>query len=549
MAFDFRKYIPSIGSSKSSKQSSSDLIIGSKGHEMEARAYNYNQIFTISYDGEKTPGEVGSIKRYVVDHYALTQRAWQLFLDSDIVQDVINKYIVWVVGVGLKLQAEPVEDVIGGAFNREEFTKSAEARFRLWSYSRESDRKRESHLHEIAWECLKNVLVGGDCLVVLRVEKGGLSVSLIDGDQVLSPPVNTAELKAARSRGNKVVNGIEMNKRGEHVAYFVRRDGLKYERILARGRRSGRRMAFLVYGLKYRIRNNRGIPLISAILENVTKVSRYKEAAVGSAEEVAKVPYFVEHNENSTGENVFKSNIQNNLALTQNLANKDNQGYGQVTPPGHIATTSQKQVYNMPVGATVKSIKGDQEIKFNDFFMTNFNILCAAVGIPPEVAMSKYDSNFSASRAALKDWENTITVSRQKFADQFYKPIYNLFLELEGRKGAIDVGGMLTAIRSNDTILKEAYRNCRWTGSIVPNVDPLKEVNAIRKALGPLADKIPLTTVEKATEMLNGGDFQANLEKFQAMLETLPEEMQAGNEQTAGEGDGDGDPSEPGPQE
>jgi hypothetical protein len=46
----------------------------------------------------------------------------------------------------------------------------------------------------------------------------------------------------------------------------------------------------------------------------------------------------------------------------------------------------------------------------------------------------------------------------------------------------------------------------------------LKEVNAERRKLGPLADNIPLTTVEQATEVLNGGDSDSNIQQFSEEL-------------------------------
>ena len=57
-------------------------------------------------------------------------------------------------------------------------------------------------------------------------------------------------------------------------------------------------------------------------------------------------------------------------------------------------------------------------------------------------------------------------------------------------------------------------RNARFTGPMFPHIDPLKEVNAERAKLGDLAKDIPLTTVEAATEALNGGDSASNLEQF-----------------------------------
>ena len=78
--------------------------------------------------------------------------------------------------------------------------------------------------------------------------------------------------------------------------------------------------------------------------------------------------------------------------------------------------------------------------------------------------------------------------------------------------------GYLSAIRSENSEVVEAYRNSRFLGVGVPHVDPLKEVQAERAKLGDLAASIPLTTVEKATEALNSGDSAQNIVQFEKEL-------------------------------
>ena len=65
-----------------------------------------------------------------------------------------------------------------------------------------------------------------------------------------------------------------------------------------------------------------------------------------------------------------------------------------------VAATTNKQAINMPIGATLRSLEAKNELYYKDFYHTNVNAIASALGIPPEVAFSKYDSNFSASRAA-----------------------------------------------------------------------------------------------------------------------------------------------------
>jgi len=134
--------------------------------------------------------------------------------------------------------------------------------------------------------------------------------------------------------------------------------------------------------------------------------------------------------------------------------------------------------------------------------------------MPPDVARSKYDSNYSASRAAIKDWEHTLDVKRADFSFQFMQNVYNFWLEVEILLNNIQAPGYLVAKQKEDMMVIEAYRTARFIGAPVANIDPVKEVEAERKKLGITAESIPLTTVEASTEVLNGGDSNHNMEQF-----------------------------------
>jgi capsid protein len=130
------------------------------------------------------------------------------------------------------------------------------------------------------------------------------------------------------------------------------------------------------------------------------------------------------------------------------------------------------------------------------------------------VAMSHYTDSFSASRAATKDWEHTIHVERTIFWRRFYQPIWILFLHLEVLKNKIEAPGYMQAFQEGNTTVLNAYRKARFTGPLFPHIDPLKEVKAEREKLGTRGAHIPLTTVEAATEVLNGGDSDNNMSQF-----------------------------------
>lgn len=475
----------------------------------------YLNSFVLNYDGEKNTGELGVPVKYNLDYHSLRIRSWQSYLEDEVTQTVIKKFVTWIISSGLKLQSEPVKEVLSQEkidLDINSFSKGVEARFRLFANSKRIDYAGIDNLHRIAKTAYINAIIGGDVLTVLRIDKkGNLTVQLIDGANVLTPFLGN-EVTDAINRGNTIKNGIETNSKGEHVAYYVQKQNFQFERILAKGEKSGYEIAFMVYGLRYRINDNRGIPLISTVLETLKKLDRYKEATVGSAEERAKIVYQIIHEQFSSGEN----------PLVKNLAKAFNTDSDQDIPidinakqlADRVAASMNKQVFNMPQGAEMKSLDSKNDIYFKDFYGVNVNLICAAIGIPPEVALSKYDSNFSSARAALKDWEHTINVERKEFSSQFYQKIYNLWLELEILKNKIQAPGYINAKASDNELIIDSYTNARFVGANVPHIDPLKEVNAERAKLGASGKSIPLTTAEAATEALNGGDYDTNLTHY-----------------------------------
>jgi capsid protein len=480
----------------------------------------YTTMFSHSYDGEKNLGEIGPIKNYSMDYGGLRMRSWQSFIESEITQTIIKRYVKWVVGKGLKLQAEPAVKVLnlyGINLDRTAFCDSVEALFNVFRSSNRSSYSGMQNLDATAKEAFKNAIVGGDVLVVLRYENDDINVQLIDGAHIKSPMFGTEYYPQDLPNGNKIIEGIEIDEKGNHVRYYVQTTGYKFVPIEAIGKESGLQMAFLVYGLKYRLDNVRGIPLISCVLESLKKLERYKEATVGSAEERQKISFSIEHGLASGGENPFAKGAAR--AFDYDGAADLPKDINGVELANQVAATTNKQVVNMPIGAQLKMLESKNELYFKDFYNVNSDSVSASVGIPPEVALSKYDSNFSASRAALKDWEHTLTVDRYDFYCQFYQPIYVFALEVMILKNKVKAPGYMAAKLSKNGVVLDAFRMSRFVGAPVPHIDPLKEVEAERAKLGSNAAHLPFTTLEAATENLNGGESNANLEQFAAELD------------------------------
>lgn len=477
----------------------------------------YGNYQSYSFDGAKNLGEAGPIIDWRLNKDGLRLRSWQSYIESEVTQTVITKLLTWVITGGLKLTSEPAKGVLeseGIKIDTLEFSKQAEQRFNLFRESEDSDYAGMTNLDTIANEAVLNAFVGGDCLVILRYDKvKGVNIQLLDGAHIRTPVTVAYSIQDS---GICIRDGIEMDARGKHLAYWIVNEKNEPERIEAFGKKSGLRTAFLFKMNGYRLDEHRGMPLISVVLEKLKKMERYESATLASAEERAKIAYFIHNTKESTGESVLAGAYANATAFDDrdDVPTLDD---GTILAKT-IAVSTNKQVFNMPLDSELKALESDVELNYKDFYTTNIIAVCAAINMPYQVAFSLYEGNYSASRAALKDWENTIKILRKKIQVGFYQHIYNFWLEVEILNNKVDAPGYFMARMNGNSMIINAYRKARFVGVSVPHIDPLKEVAAMRLALGNNSDGMPLITLENATELLNQSESHENMLRFSEEL-------------------------------
>lgn len=487
-------------------------------------------ILNKKWDGEKNLGELGTIIRGVPDYLRLRIRSYDAYTKVDTFKTIASKYFYWKIGSGLKLQVEPNRVVLGseGIKNEDsvytEFQKLVEQRFSVWANSKQSDYLKQKSLHELAQDFDKGAFLGGDNLLIVRFDDSGPTIQFISGEFVENPNLDNNYYENATKAGNYIQQGVEVDPSGKHVAYYVRtrhKDGPDtHERISTIGDKSGKRLAWLVSGDKISPDHLRAVPTMSQSLEKINKLDRYIEAAVTKAEQGAKVVYAIEHEEFSTGESPTERIIKQKRGEMVTPIYEEGQDRqladGLATK---IMQTTGGQTFNMTQGSKLKSFESSIETNFNDFYNTVFDSMSSGVNVPPEVAKQAFDSNYSASRAAINSFGYFITVDRQSFANQFYIPIYKLWLEFQILTKKITALGYIDNI--DNEMITESYSQCRFTGKNMPHIDPLKEVKAVREMLG-TDGATPLTSLEGATELLGLGEWRENFMKYQEEQTIIP---------------------------
>jgi lambda family phage portal protein len=473
------------------------------------------------FNGEKNFRSLGIPLAYDIDYYGMANRAWNLYLTTDITKIIIDRLTQFTIGDGLKLQYEPDKLLLKKKYNIEvdhELVKLVESMWSVYSNSKHVSNNSQNDIHGIATQVMINTLLCGDCLIIRRIKNGIVKLQVIDGRNVTGGTIEN-------NSNNTIIDGVEINKNGEHVAYHILTENNTNNKVTNNIRirakdSKGNSQAWLVYANNSRISQVRGVSAICSIIQKLDQLSSYAENEVIASEVNSKLATVIEHTEQSDGINplVGRSLLRGININKGNNAGNVNNGSSNNTNNNEIDNTTRENILkltnglliNLPTGKSMKSFDTKRpNINFQMFLDTNAKYIFASQSIPYEVALMLFSNNFSASRGALKMFELTLKVMRKNIViDGVYKPTFKTFFLLENLKNNISVNNF-DKLRQNE-IDVNALNRCRFISPPIPHVDPLKEVNAV-------VEKINnnLSTREEGMEELGSStDFDNTIERI-----------------------------------
>jgi len=465
------------------------------------------------FNGEKNLGELGPEREYFLDLQSFRARGKQFSLDNEVAQMIIKSMEEWVIGNGLKLECEPNTTVLkqeGITINVQEFSDSVEARYTTLKESKETSYSRMRNLSQEEVRAFTASNNGGGILVVLRVKNGIVNYELIDGAHVRHPAGGNDLNPTLLNDGIRITNGIEISGSGEHIAFWVLTANYEYLRIPAKSASTGLVTAFMYGGLDAGLDNTRTVPILAGLFQTLQQMDSYKVETLGSAKSQNSVAYQLVTEVGGNDVNPLGDVI----ARAQDwIPNQDvPHDINGVAMANKVAAETGKNAYALGVGQKFEPLaKNEAELYFEQFWRTLFECVCAASGMPPNVVLKRFDTSFSSARAAIKDWQHSLLLKRYKHGLGFLQPGYELQLHLDILLGKISAPGYLQAFGQKNTIVLAAYRKTRWVGDNVPEIDELKEVKAMREALGTSFDHVPLLSPRAASESLGYKDFKTGI--------------------------------------
>jgi len=454
----------------------------------------------------------------------LRQRARTLRMSSPIAASAIDTNKLNIIGVGLKLDCNINRKRLGlSSAEADAWEQHTEEEFNLWAQdARSCDATGVNNFYALQALALACQLDSGDVFGLFaqrpstHIRPYGTRIRLIEADRICTP--TTAEIYGypyatvgkCESSGNWIYDGVEVADTGDIVAYHIcdqypssyNTELPKWTRVEAYGRFTELPNVVHVMGCE-RAGQYRGVPYLAPIIEQVLQLKRYSDAEVTAAVIQSFFTSFITN-----------PSVAGDFSLSEAVPDEEDEA--------SYASSD----YEMGPGSIIE-LKPGQDVRFadptrpsgryTDFVGTVCEEIGAALGLPCELLLKRFNASYSASRAALLEAGKMFATRRKWFANTFCNPIYAVWLSEAVALGRIKAPGFFT-----DPLRRAAWLGASWVGPSQGQIDPVKEINSELAAINE-----GITTREQATIRLNGGSWTANMEQLareEALLRSIRKE-------------------------
>lgn len=437
-----------------------------------------------------------------IDLYSSTlrKRARDLYAGGGLARSGPETLTTSVVGWGILPKPKIDGDFLGMTDEaREEAEKTIAREFRLWAGNTMCDATRRQNFYGIQQLAFLSMLMSGDVFALFGMKENKrtpyqTTIRLLEADRICNPDSSGDSEGTATDSGGRIVDGVETDQEGTVIRYHVASRSpiaendsseLIWTAIDAFGADTG--YPNILHVMTYeRPEQCRGIPFVAAEIEQLKQFTRYMNAELAANVVSAMLTCFItsDQDDGSFG--------------MQDAVNKEDK----VTDDDISLELAPGAVYNLPPGKKIETVNPlRSNSQFETFVNTCITVIASSMGIPKEVLTKKYESNYTAARAALLDFWRTVKVYRTRFNDDFNQPIYEQWLSEAVATGRIDAPGFF-----DDPAVRQAWCGCVWMGASMGHVDPKKEVAAAESRI---ANNI--TTQEQEAAEYNGNDWAANI--------------------------------------
>lgn len=298
------------------------------------------------------------------------------------------------------------------------------------------------------------------------------------------------------------------------MAYWVLQEDGTFRRLPAWGEKSGRRLAWLVYGSETREHETRGTPILGIVLQSLAELDRYRDSAARKAVINSYIAGFIQKDEERMGTRPLTgAAIRRGDHYAVDNDNQTRTFAAQEHIPGIFM--EELNVGEKPVA--MNSAGTDE--KFGEFEQALVSAMSWHFEVPPEIMTLAFSANYSASQAAINEFKMYLNKVRASFGEMFCKPIYGEWFIAQALTGRIQAPEAVSAWRDPAQYdIFGAWICSEWAGHIKPSTDLIKVVKGYELLL-----QHGLITYDLASKELTGTKFSKNVKKQRVEREQIAE--------------------------
>lgn len=411
---------------------------------------------------------------------SLRAQSRDLVRNNPIAASAIHTNVSRAIGTGLAYSPQPHLATLGWSPEQgAQWAAEVAAEFSLWADSTECDWSGEQNFYGLQDLVTRSKLESGDCFTVLPDGKRtttmpyALRLQVLEADRIGNPGgvADTAAVSGGvrRAADGGLISGFHVYDTHPGVAHLVQ--GQRYAgRWIEPVGSSGRRR--MLHNFKRsRPEQPRGVPYLAPVMGMFKLIADYTDAEVKAAVISAWLTLVIE---TPTG-----AGLPQIFGLQQPLPGAVPNSSGQAQQPTADLEMGPGHVLSLAKGESAKVVNpGRPNPAFGDFVQAVLDQLGAGLFIGPELLMKKFNTSYTAARAAFLDaWKHLLDV-RTGTARDFCQPVLETWMAEAVILGRIRAPGFF-----NDPRLRWAYTRAAWRGDSQGSLNPKDEVAAMREAI------------------------------------------------------------------
>jgi capsid protein len=494
----------------------SNMVLATAAYSQDF-ADSFTGIVSNGWSGEQFTGGMPQVADVDIDLESARRRSRAAFTTSLYARGLLTRLVTNEIHTGIELEASPPESL--STLDEESLNswdENVEDRFYIWSRTKGlADQKNELNFFEMQAQARLEALIDGDILCIMNIDP---ETQLPKITHVLADYVTGGDSSKIK-KGHEIIDGVEIDSNGKHVAYWISTDqDLEQRRIPAWSKDGSRRIAWLYYSTARRCGKVRGEPLLTTLLQSIVEMGTYRGAVQRRANIQSFLSIFIKKDASLPGGfNAAAAGVRNSSTPAPTAAS-----------PGRIFKTAQwipgTVVEELNQGEDViypNNSQSDMQYQaMEDAFIAAIAWACE---MPPEILKLSFNSNYSASQAANNEFNSYLSLIRDRFGANYNQPVYEQWLIGETLTKRIVCAGLIESLRDPSMYVERGvwFQAC-WVASIKPTTD-LKKLTAGYTAL--IANG--LITRERAMKELGTGSFRRDQRKMKREAELMSEVVKA----------------------